>query len=431
MPATVLKGTLFFLLLFFFSKPLSSYAQTTTSLPGGLPIPSLEDERKTYRAWGWTWTPDEEPDYQTDPTYTVSGIDMHSDTESDDLWAYTMMYRRTGQGGYKRRMEQWARYYRDDYTQCIPSGTSNYCYDRDTWLGDHTYGWGLVAYYEFTGDSSYLAAAERIAADVETRAASVTPGSTRMAYYCARKWARLLHIAVRVAEANPIPRWITLRNKLIDAWVQSPDWDSARGMYFCSDFTTDAVVGPGSYAAGTRIHSAFQIGVLAEALYQAYRTTGRTDVKERLVAMANFVDQYGLDPTYQYTASWFGIKDGNIWHSYSSSGTATFWDTNYTTSLVNTLVLGYKLTGNRHFYDRAKYVFNRGTKGVYGSPTQRSSPDNVVDHFVDSTFDSASGSFYLAFNKGELQYTYLLFENGGLPSTDTTPPARPKNLTVK
>jgi acetyl/propionyl-CoA carboxylase alpha subunit len=37
----------------------------------------------------------------------------------------------------------------------------------------------------------------------------------------------------------------------------------------------EVVVGAGTYASGVRVQSAFQIGVLTEALDHVYRTTGR------------------------------------------------------------------------------------------------------------------------------------------------------------
>jgi len=63
-----------------------------------------------------------------------------------------------------------------------------------------------------------------------------------------------------------------------------------------------------------------------------------------------------------------------------------------------------------------KYCFERGTKNIYGSTTLREALDGVVAHFVDTRFDTSTGSAYLYNNKGELQYTYLIFENGGLPT---------------
>jgi hypothetical protein len=185
-------------------------------------------------------------------------------------------------------------------------------------------------------------------------------------------------------------------------------------MYFFGDDSTDGYLGTGSYAAGTRIVSPFHIGVLTEAFDQAYRATGRTELRDRILKMARFVDQYGLDPGCQYTGYRFGIRDDKPWHSYTDGNTASctagFWDAAYTTSLVNTLVRGYLRSGDTSYYARAKYFFNRGTKGVYGDPNTRTAPDNGIHHFVDTRFDSSSGFFYLSYNKGELQYTYLLFQ---------------------
>ena len=286
------------------------------------------------------------------------------------------------------------------------------------------YGWGLLAWYEHTCqtgtcDSAALVEAENLAAVSEahwsTRSnnAYPVPGQFRMAFYSVREGARHLLLATRAAEVTNNPRWIALRDRLINLWLQSPDWD-ARGMYFFGDYETNNYLGAGTYAAGARIVSPFQVGILAEAFDQAYRTTGRTALRDRLIAMARFVDQYGLDPGCQYTGYRFGIRNDQAYHNYSdgntSSCTAGFWDSSYSTSLVNVLVRGYKYTGDTSLYERAKYFFNRGTKGIYGNPTTRTASDTAVHHFVDTRFDSSSGNFYMNYNKGELQYTYLLFE---------------------
>jgi hypothetical protein len=396
---------------------------------GGVPMPSLEDERRTYRQWGWTWTSDKEPNFPGDSGYTVSDPDIHGDTEGDDLWSYLMMYLRTGQRGYLDRARAWARYFIQDYGQCVGTYAYTLCGDRDYEL-DHLYGWGLVAWYEFTGDAAALTAAENLAAQVEALWAKRGPGH-RVAEYGLRQAGRHLLLVTRVAEVTQKPRWISLRDKLIEIFLASPDWDP-RGMYFMGEYSTDAEVGAGAYASGARIQAAFQITIAAEAFEHAYRTTGRSELRDRLVAMARFVDQYGLDPRYQYTGRRFGIVNGQVWHNYSAGGVATFWDPVYTTSLVNVLMLGYKYTGDARFYDRAKYFFNRGTKGVYGSATQRAAGDNEVHHFVDSRLDSSTGYFYLAYNKGELQYTYLLFGAvpGGPAPGGNSAPAAPGNLRV-
>jgi len=385
-------------------------------------VPTLEDERRTYRAWGWNWSASAEPKLMGAISYTVSNPDLHGDTEGDDLWSYLMMYRRTNQEGYLKRAQAWARYFKEDYRQCKGKVDYTYCADRANFGLDHLYGWGLVAYYEQFGDVAALAAAEAIAGDVEAIWAGRSNGHS-MSFYNLRAGARHLLLVTRVAEATKKQRWITLRDKLIDLWLNSPDWD-ARGMYFPSAEQTDIhyKLGQGAYSAGARVQSPFQIGVLTEAFVQAYRTTGRTQLKDRLVAMARFVDRHGLDPHYQYGGSVFGIVNGNTWHNYSSSGPASFWDPVYTTSLVNLLVFGYKFTGDQQLLIRAKQFFNRGTKGLYGDPEKRVVADDAVHHFVDSRFDASSEDFYLAFNKGELQYTYAIFENGGAPTIEKVTP---------
>lgn len=45
----------------------------------------------------------------------------------------------------------------------------------------------------------------------------------------------------------------------------------------------------------------------------------------------------------------------------------------------------------------------------------------AIRFVVDTEFDASSGNFLLAYNKSELQYTYLLFENGGAPTVEIVP----------
>ena len=380
---------------------------------GGYPMPSLDDERATYLNWGWTWNLNVEPAAVTEPIVnyyvTLDADEVRYDTEADDLWNYVMMYRRTGNAVYLNRAQAWLRYFKVEYRDDLVAG-DNFA---------HLYGVGLLAWYEHSCeqgscDIEALTAAEGIAAEVENYVANRWSGpGSNVAYYGPRKAARFLLFATRIAEVTKSQRWINMRDAVIEIWLKEPSWD-ARGMYFYGDADTDDILGKGSWAAGARIQSAFQIGILMESFFRAYNATGRADLRDRMLAMINFVDQYGLDPVYQYTGSTFGFVNGKLWHSYSgTTSIATFWESAYTTSLVNTLVMGYKLTGDSRFLDRAKHFFNRATKAKYGSPTAREAGDNVVHHFVDTIF--SSDKWYLSYNKGELQYTYLIFENGGLP----------------
>ncbi len=367
-------------------------------------MPTLEDERNTYRNWGWTWNMNVEPAAVKEPIanyyVTLDPTEVRYDTEADNLWTYLMMYRRSANTVYLNRAQAWLRYFKDEYRDDLVSG-DNFA---------HLYGVGLIAWYEHTCeqglcDDSALAAAEGIGVEEEKYWQSAVAGQFYMSTYGLRKGGRNLMFATRLAEVTKAQRWISMRDKLIGLWLKSPDWD-ARGMYFLGSEDTNEIVGAGAYTAGYRLQASFQIAILSEALYQAYRVTGRTDIRDRLLEMVKFVDKYGIDPNTQYAGSAFGLApDGSMWHKYESSA--------YSTSLVNNLVMGYKLTGNAAYHNRAKYFFNRGTKGVYGDPNKRTAPDDVVHHFVDTIF--SSDEFFLSFNKGELQYTYMIFENGGMP----------------
>jgi hypothetical protein len=192
---------------------------------------------------------------------------------------------------------------------------------------------------------------------------------------------------------------------MIALFRNSTYWDSTKGMLWASAYTTDYYLGPGAYASGDRIQSPFMLGVLVEGLFRAYLDTHDPTIRARIIAAADYVDRYGLGPT-GYIGDVFGWVDGAPWHKDAVP--------EYTTEQVNLLVLAYKLTGNLHYLERAKFFFNRGTKARYGHPNR--TPDGVVDHFIDTQWDTSSGNIYLARNKGELFYTYLIFEKGGAPS---------------
>lgn len=387
--------------------------------PNGLLVPDLAAEKAAYRQWGWTWDKKVEPNAPADPLFTVFDPDIHNGSEADDLWNNLMMYERTKQQGYLDRAKAWARYFKEDFRACKGSKYSTLCFDRDGHGLDHLWGWGLVSWYKAMGDQAALDEAERLAEMAEKLYyAQPQGGSVKVAWtnYGLRHAGRHLILVSRLAEVTKKARWAKLRDEIVMRVLDSPYWDDQYGMYFVWETTLDAVRGAGSYYAGWRGQSAFMIGVFIEALDHVYRTAGNEKLRERMVAMARFVDKYGLDPKYQYTASYFGVNvnDGRPYHKYSRDGTATYWDPVYTISLVNTLMRGYRYTCERRFYDRAKYFFERGNKGLYGEPVKRAAPDNVVHHFVDSVFDSTTRNLFFAYNKGELQYTYLLFDPAAL-----------------
>jgi hypothetical protein len=419
-----------------------------TSLPPGTSylnlMPSVQDEINAYARWGWaltaTATNTLNPTKITEPVsnYYISDPDVHSTTEGDDLWMYLMMYKRGGNAVYLNRANAWLRYFKQDYVQCVGPGSDTLCYDKSAFEGDHIYGWGLVSQYEYNGDAAALTQAEALMPWLETYYSTKTPGSYGMTTYGIRKGARHLLLATRVAEVTGKQRWISLRDKILDLWRLSPDWNATQGMYFVGQFSTDDGLGSGAYATGWRGVGAFQPSMLSEAFYQAYRTTGQSWLKDRIVAMALHIQANALNPSTDWTGLswWVNINTGaRQWAGKQPA---------YTTALVNALVLGYKLSGDVSLFTSAKHFFARGTKFdldgtrlcTYYGGCQSNSDNDAVHHFVDTQFASAMGYYYIYWNKGELQYTYHIFENGGNPSVEGTPtsssaPAAPTGLTLK
>ena len=110
--------------------------------------------------------------------------------------------------------------------------------------------------------------------------------------------------------------------------MTSGNWDPL-GMYFSGEGETDSTFGAGTYTSGVRMQCAFSMALLVQAFDTAYRATGNTALRDRIVAMARFIDKFGLDPSYQYTGSKWGVKNGVAWHNYSAGGITTFWDPVY------------------------------------------------------------------------------------------------------
>jgi hypothetical protein len=287
-----------------------------------------------------------------------------------------------------------------------------------------------LAWYEYTGDPVALTEAEGLGAIIEGVWSSAVPGTTDMTAGSGRTPGRHLILATRLAAVTGDARWIALRNKLVDLMMQSPGYHPI-GTYHMNEFHTDNKHGDGLYASGVRVLPSFHTGIIAEGLYQVYLTTGRTDVRDRIIEMANFMDQYGLEESTQWAGKTLGvnINTDESWHSYNPGG---FWEPIYTISLANLLAMGSKLSGDTRLYDRAKYFLNRATKwrSNYPNPPIRVAPDNEVHHFLDTVFASSTANFYLANNRGELQYAYLLFDPTLRTSGASQIPSAPTSLSV-
>lgn len=80
---------------------------------------------------------------------------------------------------------------------------------------------------------------------------------------------------------------------------------------------------------------------------------------------------------------------------------------------VNGLVVAYKFTGDRFYLELAWTRYTNWQAARSGTTGQ-------LENIVDSQIASATGFRFLSNNKGELQYVYALFENGGEPLTIAT-----------
>jgi hypothetical protein len=404
-------------------------------------MPTVADELATYALWGWTPATTlvaADPVFDSAGGYTISGPDIHGDTEGDDVWAYLQAFNRrtTGRNGYLQRAQAWKNYYVNNFENSPEQGND------EGFLFDHFYGWGLQQYGTQFSDAGATAEALKICTTLHDWWAAggrngpgrtwPVAGAFDMAHYGHRGPSRNLHTAVVVADATGDAKAIELRDRLIDLWLQSTDWDNVNGMYWVSaeQMGFYNVAPPLSFAAGDRAVSSFHIGQLAEAFFAAWLspnvTSGRkTALRAKIVAMATWMRANGLDPNVRYSSDELGIKgSGGAWWNYSLVPPVTTWDGVYTISIVNLLVMAYKFTGDTGFLSGpasnghypAQYCFNRGTKNIFGSPTTRECADNKFGHLVDTRFDTSTGNVYLYNNKGELQYTYLIFENGGSPT---------------
>ncbi len=427
----------------------------------------LADEVATYAAWGWSGGP-AKPSEPHNPDYFISwkNIDVHGDLEADDLWQNMIMYMRTGQRGYWDRARGWARYYKWEY----PHRTDNFEYawsgnfetgtsksrptvqpsnlsgDDSNYVnnsvgpgkidifysdygGDHMYGWGLLDYYHMTGDLAAIDAAVDIAEVSKRVLEQRTPGSYSMGEWGMRLGGRHFLLVTRLFEVTGDSSWQTYMNHLAALWKQSPDWyeqDNA-GFYYYGSFDTDTIISNGSYNAGAKVFSTFQLNIISHAFQRYYDATGRNDttIKNRIIALANFVLKYGLHSTADYSGKAIAVNwpnSGDIWHKYFDGGGG--FDPFYTISLVDVLMRGYLLTNNQQMLNNAKQHWNRGSKAEYGS-TARLAGDNEIRRYVNGSFLDD----HLYVSNGDLSYTALLFAGDGL-QTDNVAPSAPSSVSV-
>ena len=357
--------------------------------------------------------------------------DTHGNTEGDDLWTAYMMYKRLD-GIHQTAANDW--YSR---AQSLAGFFTNNFIGGEAWQGDlrynfdHMYGWGLCEWAKGEGDAAAAATVDRIVNEMVQWNANthVRNVGTRLLDSSAggRRWSRQLRLAVCAAELNGSPVNRGWRDKIIDMMLASPDWDSQYNMYWLGTHSTDGRLGSGAYANGDRVANTFHMGIWMDSLWKAYWALAREQdsrapaVRQRLIDMATFYRDIGTGPNGELNL--IMGRNINTGAPIRASGTGSPSQV-YNLPPVNGLVFAYKFTGDQSYLDAAWTVFRNFQFLTSGSA-------GTLDHYTDSQLSSATGFNFLANNKGELQYTYALFDNGGNPTlvdgtvADLPPPKKP------
>jgi hypothetical protein len=393
---------------------------------------SLEDERETYRRLGWKWSAKQEPHYPHQPDYTVNmtRVAIHYDSESDDLWSNVIMYLRSGIRGFLDRSRAWANYYK--WEMVFRTDGFKYAWDGNgerpavarpdapieltpydlsylkeaadgktdthTWAGDHLWGWGLLDYYDLTGDMDALQAAIDLGGNVEQL------WMWRKEYhplYGTRAVARNLLFAVRLYDATDDPRWKKLADHLIEMMLATGYWKENWGTYAYPRQAGGWYMSPHHNA---ELHTAF-------ARYD--ERIGNPEVKRRLIRMSEFARDHALHPKWQHSAKSLSLdvpQPGAIQYQDWNDDAEPIMNPYHTFVFVDTLVRGYRLTGDKTFLNRARYFWDRGSKAQFKKPANyRVVGDGAVGHFANAHFNCC-GTHPIFFKmNGELQFVSLLF----------------------
>jgi len=417
-------------------RPVGS-AQWTWNLPSlqdetdfynnvlGWTIPSNADSFTDLGNGGYTWS--------ASSSYRFGNV--HGDTEGDALWMWYHHRQRYGNVsvGSGSTTQDWV----DDLTAYFNNNLLSEL-DSDDGDGapsgfgfDHMYGQGVAAIYNATGNSGALAVLDGLRTRIEGRSqyrSLVSRNPIPVSYYLARGVARWAIAAAYAAEATGDPAWETVRDNLAWGFENASDWEEGgnivQGGCFFASAEQAGYDGIGSYGSGRRYQSTFSLGLAVEAMWRMFIQTNSSILRERLISIARYVQYYAHDPAWvgPNVGDRFGHNgDGSRFHTSgrdSGNVNRAATDCSYDISLVNTMVIGYKLTGEQAMLDVAHKLFSRGNRWDPGaSGTLWAQSINHVHKYVDTQCDPSRTE--AQFNKGALQYCYLVFENGGNPGVLT------------
>ncbi|HXH82934.1 MAG TPA: hypothetical protein VNN07_08405, partial [Candidatus Tectomicrobia bacterium] len=401
---------------------------------------TLDDEKAAYAAWGLRYDPDRVPTYPHTPDYFVNAadVDIEQESESDDCWQNVMMYVRSGIRGYYDRARGWCRYMREE--MAYRTDGFDYAWDNDrekesdrvtrrrraipltpadeAWLvnfakwgsaapgrqgSSHVWGYGLADWYKLTGDPEALAALD----DIVERVArfnwrSMPDGDDPVV--SGRKAARNWMVVISAVEMG-LTRWRPLMEKFATGYRDSPNWRPGGAYLIPSGSSGRRYVNPHHYANVMQSHDRY------------HALTGADWARQRMVESAEFFYRHALHPVWLHSDKSIRFHpSGDVEFPLDEKSPDTARINPYhTLAWVDTMVRGWRLTGEPRFLERARFMYHRATTHRYAqlvmTPPVR--PDGEVGAFVN-----ARPSRVYFEDHGRLQFTHLLFGDwmrSGLP----------------
>lgn len=437
-------------------------ARNALGLPG---FGTLADEQAAYTAWEWAW-PNPNNGYAAVPHISRpvnfypswSNTNGAEDPEGDFVAHNNLMFIRLGDQGYKDRMDAYTWYatnqwiyrtdgftaYGNDYwdgphavnrgTDTIVGATStdqnrithDIAYGRVDY--SHAWGSGLVDYYYLTGDRDALDTAIDIAEECRNQSDWYSAGTPSGAVGDSpRSKARCWYSTLRVWEATGDAQWLTSANHYRDLFLQSISY-SAEQLYF--GYTCDIDSAYCTRYPNGKFNSPFQIGDTVHVMYLDYMLFNTSAVRDRLIEIANFAREHGLDPATGATGDYIVHVGSNVYHhTYSQfRGTTPTFTANFAASsfaFIDALAIGYRLNGDLAYLSRAKGLLAAATKRLGVQPyTDTIAGSNQVGQFIGNMNGNANTKY-----NDDLTFTALFLRDAYL--ADSIVPGRVTDLSTQ
>ena len=432
---------------------------------------TYDDEKNSYRRWGWTWpTPGNIWSQEHDrprvqdlyPSWSV--FDATYDPESDELWQNIIMLSRVRIPFYLDRLRAWARYVRwewayrtDGYNYAgawgvygdgpgtpsrepvlaPPLTALDNAYIRNNIKrgkpgSSHMWNGGVLDDYYLTGDRDALEAAIDVAEQCERYLGWRTPETGGAVAGNARFQARCLLVLVRTWEATDDARWRAAADHAIELFVRSPFFDP-RGFFYAPVRGFPPAIAS-RFSPDAKLVTPLMMSTVVEALHRYFLVTQDTRVRDQLLRIGEFARVHGLDPVTGYCGDELVVdfpSPGAVTHITESQWLGVPPIIPYAAApssecFINALIIRYRLLGERSCIGRAKIHWDRASKREWVDPYDRPyAGPNQVGRFANSL--QAWPPTALGFpSAGDWTSMSLLF--GDAARADTTSPGMINDL---